>query len=310
VKLEQVALPPPRRLDRNAWAMAGVLATLWAVLALLPATRAAFLSQRGLATLLSQNAHILVVAVGMTLVILIRGIDLSVGSGVALTGCVAALLQIELGVPAPFAIAAALGAGAVIGLWNGVWISRFGIPAFVVTLAGLNCFRGLGLVLSHARGLSPMHEDFSIVTRTVPPAITWLLVLGALAIGIGLTVRDAARRRAVGLAPPAATTLATLVAGQAIVAGFVLAVFGARGIPAEVLIAALVVLGGIFLTRRTRFGRHVYAIGGNPEAARLSGIDVKRVTLIVYVIVGVLTALAGVLLAAALVDVLLKGRRS
>ena len=82
-----------------------------------------------------------------------------------------------------------------------------------------------------------------------------------------------------------------------LIAGFLLAVFGGRGVPVPVLVAALVVLGGVFLTRRTRFGRHVYAIGGNPEAARLAGIDVRRVTFTVYVIIGILTAVAGVLLA-------------
>ncbi|MCB0251914.1 MAG: hypothetical protein KDI07_25320, partial [Anaerolineae bacterium] len=82
-----------------------------------------------------------------------------------------------------------------------------------------------------------------------------------------------------------------------LVAAFLLLIFGGRGVPAPVLVAGLTVLGGAFLTRRTRFGRHVYAIGGNPEAARLSGIDVRRVTIWVYVIVGVLTAVAGVLLA-------------
>ncbi|MBZ0234396.1 MAG: sugar ABC transporter permease, partial [Deltaproteobacteria bacterium] len=145
------ARPPGRRIDLNAWAMAGVLIFLWAALAVMPATRGVFLTERNLATLLTQNAHILVIAVGMTMVIIIRGIDLSVGAGVALTGVVAALLQLRLGWSAPLAIGAALAAGAAIGVWQGLWISRLGIPAFVVTLAGFNAFRGLALVLSDAR---------------------------------------------------------------------------------------------------------------------------------------------------------------
>jgi D-xylose transport system permease protein len=256
-----------------------------------------FLTERNLGTLLTQNAHILVIAVGMTLVILIRGIDLSVGAGVALTGCVAALLQLKAGMPASVAIAAALGCGAAIGLWQGFWVARLGIPAFVVTLAGFNAFRGLALVLSDARGLAPMKSDFQIVTATVPVAATWIAVLAVLAAGLALTWSEASRRRALGLDPPSAGVVAARAGGQLGLAALVLAIFGGRGMPVPVAVAALVVLGGVVLTQRTRFGRHVYAVGGNPEAARLSGIDVKRVTLWVYVIVGVLTAVAGILLA-------------
>lgn len=291
------ARPPGRAIDVNAWAMAGVLVALWAVLALLPATRGVFLTERNLATLLAQNAHILVVAVGMTLVIVIRGIDLSVGAGVALTGVVAALLQLRLGLPAPVAIAAALATGAVIGVWQGWWIARLGIPAFVVTLAGFNAYRGLGLVLSDARGLAPMGADFAIVTASLSPAATWALVALTLAAGVGLTLRDAARRRAHGLDPASPPVLAARVGGQLAIAAFVLLVFGSRGLPVPVVVAAATVLAGVVLTRRTRFGRHVYAVGGNAEAARLAGVDVRRVTLWVYVLVGVLTGIAGVLLA-------------
>ncbi len=304
MKLERNALaprlasrPPGRTIDLNAWAMAGVLLFLWAALAVLPATRGVFLTERNLATLLTQNAHILVVAVGMTLVIVIRGIDLSVGAGVALTGVVAALLQLRLDMPAPVAIAAALACGAAIGVWQGLWVSRLGIPAFVVTLAGFNAFRGLALVLSDARGLAPMHQDFAIVTASVPAGATWALVLATVAGGLALTLRDAARRRSHGLLPPTAGVLAARIGGQLLLAGFVLLVFGGRGMPVPVLVAGLAVLGGAFLTRRTRFGRHVYAVGGNAEAARLAGVDVRRVTLWVYVLVGLLTGVAGVLLA-------------
>jgi len=296
MKLERSARPPVRRTDRNAWAMAGVLLGLWTLLAVLPPTRAVFLTQRNLATLLSQNAHILVVAVGMTFVVLIRGIDLSVGAGVALTGCVAALLQIQHGQPAWIAIAAALACGAAIGAWQGFWVARFGIPAFVVTLAGFNAFRGLALVLSDARGLAPMHRDFAFVTATVPAGVTWAVIGAVLVAGVALTLRDAARRRALELAPPTVAALASRAGGMVAVAAFLLVVFG-HGMPVPVLIAGAVVLGGLLVTRRTRFGRHVYAIGGNPEAARLSGIRVERVTLAVYLIVGLLTAVAGILLA-------------
>jgi D-xylose transport system permease protein len=298
VKLERQTGAKPRRTDLNAWVMTGVLAAMWLVLAILPATRGVFLTQGNLATLLVQSSVLLVVSVGMTGVILVRGIDLSVGAGVALTGVVAALVQIKLGLPAPVAILAALAVGAAIGAWHGLWIGWLGVPAFVVTLAGFKAFRGGALVLSDAKGLSPMGDDFAILAGHVPPVATWAIVLALLALGLALVWRDATRRRALGLEPPTTTIVAARMAGQVLLAALLLAVFGSRGVPVPVLVAGAVALAGVVVTKRTRFGRHLYAIGGNPEAARLSGIDVKKATLAVYTILGVLTAVAGLLLAA------------
>jgi D-xylose transport system permease protein len=298
MKLAPSVSSVPKPIERNAWVMAAVLAAMWAILAVLPATRAVFLTEGNIATLLTQSAVLLVVSVGMTMVIVIRGIDLSVGAGVALTGVVAALAQIKLGLPAPVAIAAAIGVGAAVGAWHGFWVGWLGVPAFVVTLAGFKAYRGGALVLSDAKGLSPMSDDFSVLASHVPCSATWIAVAAALAIGVGLTLRDAHRRAAFKLEPTPVRLTTMRIAGQVLLAGLVLAVFGRRGVPVPVLVAAAVALWGVFVTKRTRFGRHLYAIGGNPEAARLSGIDVKKTTMGVYIILGVLTAISGLLLAA------------
>lgn len=281
----------------HSWAMAGVLLLLWAILAVLPATRDYFLTQRNLVNLSVQVSHIAVVAVGMTLVIIIRGIDLSVGAGVALTGVVAALLQIDHGMPVWVAIPAALAAGAIIGGWQGFWIARFNIPAFVVTLAGFNAFRGLALVASDARGLSPLREDFAIVTSNLPPGATIGLIACGAAASMVVLARDRARRRTLDLPAISSAGFAVRAGITAAVAAAMIAVYGDRGMPVPVLLAISAVLFGVFLTRKTRFGRHIYAIGGNPEAARLSGINVVRTTMWVYVLIGVLTAVAGIILA-------------
>jgi len=294
--VQPASVPSAKRLV-NAWTMAGVLAVMWTVLALLPATRGIFLTQGNLAAVLSQSAVLLVVAVGMTMVIIIRGIDLAVGATVALTGVVAALLHGKLGLPAPVAIIATLGAGAVIGMWHGWWVGWLGVPAFVVTLAGFKAYRGGALVLSDAQSLV-MGDDFAFLAGTLPVAATWAIVALAVGAGVTMIVRDALRRKAFGLEAVATGVLAARIAGPLALAAVVLAVFGGRGMPVLVAIACGVALGGTFVTKRTRFGRHLYAIGGNPEAARLSGIDVKRVTLGVYAILGTLTALAGLMLAA------------
>jgi len=297
VKLERSARPAPHR-DRTVTWLALVLAALWLILAAIPGTRGVFLTQENLAVLLVQSSVLLVLSVGMTLVILIRGIDLSVGAGVALTGTVAALVQLKLGGSAPLAIAAALATGALVGVWHGVWTAWVGVPSFIVTLAGFKAYRGGALVLSGAKGLSPMSDGFEALAGSIPTGATYAAVLVVLALGVALTLRDAQRRKQLSLAPLTARTFATRIGLQVALATVVLAVFGDRGMPVLVVLAGAVAVAGVFVTKRTRFGRHLYAIGGNPEAARLSGIDVRRTTLGAFVIVGVLTALAGVMLAA------------
>jgi D-xylose transport system permease protein len=295
VKLERSARPPIRRGDLNVWIMAGVLAALCLVLAVLPATGGVFLTQGNLSNVLAQSSVLLVISVGMTMVILIRGIDLSVGAGLALIGVVAALVH-DAGMPAPVTIAAALATGAAIGAWHGFWVGWLGLPAFIVTLAGFKAFRGGALVLSHAHSMST-GESLAFVNTRLPVTATWAIVLATLAIGLAVVAREAIRRKALGLEPPTTATVAARMAGQIALAALALAVFGGSGIPCLVLVACAIALWGQFVTRRTRFGRHLYAIGGNPEAARLSGIDVRRTTLGAYVIVGVLTAVATLLFA-------------
>jgi ABC-type xylose transport system permease subunit len=285
-------------LDLDSGAMLLILLGLWGLLALLPQTRDVFLTQRNLANLMTQVSPLAIVAVGMTLVILIRGIDLSVGAGVALTGVIAAILQLDHGQPAWVAIGAALAVGAVMGLWQGVLVARFGLPAFVVSLAGFYAFRGLALVLSGSRGLAPMRDDFAILVDRLPPTATVGLILVGAAGGVALLISQAQRRRALDLPPLPALALAVRAAATLALAAFLIFLFGGRGLPVPVLLAGAAVLAGVVITRRTRFGRHLYAIGGNPEAARLSGIAITRATVSVYVLIGVLTALAGLVLCA------------
>ncbi|HTM23050.1 MAG TPA: hypothetical protein VL172_21165 [Kofleriaceae bacterium] len=280
----------------RGWAMAGVLLLMWAVLALLPATRDAFLTEYNFNNLTLQVSHVAIVAVGMTLVIILRGIDLSVGSAAALCGVVAALLQIDHGMPAWVAIGAALACGAALGAAQGWVIARFGIPAFVVTLAGYNAYRGAALVLSDARGLAPMSDDFLILIARIPPLTTLALILSGCALGAAALVRDAARRRRLGLTAPGRLTLGARLAACAAVAAFLPG--DAITMLLETLPLYLLFELGVLLAGRTRFGRHVYAVGGNPEAARAAGIDVVRTQVLAYLFLGLLTAVAALILAA------------
>lgn len=272
--------------------MAGVLLLLWAGLGLHPDTREAFLSAANFSNLTAQIAEIVIIGVGMTLVILVGGIDLSVGAGMALCGVVAAKLQIDGGQGAAVAILLSLLCGAAVGLWQGVMVSRFRVPPFVATLSGFLAYRGMALVLSDARGLSPMGPDFAWLGGRIPPAPALLLCGAGLLAGLGLLAGHELRRRRFGLGATPAPVLALRGAGVAAVSGLAAAIYH-QGMPVPVLIAACVTALGAVLLHRTRLGRHAMAVGGNIEAARLSGVRVERVLVLVYLLIGVLTALGG-----------------
>jgi ABC-type xylose transport system permease subunit len=277
--------------------MVGVLLGLWTILALHPDTREAFLTAGNFSNLTAQISEIVIIGVGMTLVILIGGIDLSVGAGIALTGVVAAKLQLDLHQPAWIACLAAIAVAGTIGLWHGLLVTRGGVPPFVATLGGFLAYRGLALVLSDARGLSPMAADFQRLGARLPPAAALTACVIAGALGLGLLARRRLRRRRLGLATDGAlrTTLAAL-AIVAVSAGA--ALIYQDGLPVPVLLAALAVALGAVLLRKTLLGRYAFAIGGNREAARLSGVPVAATTIVIYTLTGVCTAIAGIVAAA------------
>lgn len=269
-----------------------VLLGLWAVLAIHPETRDAFLTAGNFSNLTAQVAEIVIIGVGMTLVVLIRGIDLSVGAGMALTGVIAAKLQIDAQQPAFVAVLAGVAAAAAIGLWHGLLVTRFAIPPFIATLSGFMAYRGAGLVLSDARGLSPMREDFSKLASVLPASISLGICVAGTLAGVGLLLVQQNRRKRLSL--PTHDPKSMLLLGLGIVAtGAFFATIYQRGMPVPVLIAATATLVGAVLLGRSRLGRYAVAIGGNAEAARLSGVPVERVTVAIYLLTGILTAIAG-----------------
>lgn len=274
-----------------------VLLAMWAALAVHPETREAFVSAGNFSNLTAQVAEIVIIGVGMTLVILIGGIDLSVGAGMALAGVVAAKLQIDSQQPAWVAVLAAVAVCAAIGAWHGLLVARFGIPPFIATLSGFLAYRGLALVLSDARGMSPMGEDFQRLGGRLPGSVSLALVVIGVAIGVALVLRRAARRRRRALPPEGAIVMGAKLAAIVATAAFCATIYR-EGVPVPVLFAAAAAAIGAVVLRRTRLGRYAIAIGGNTEAARLSGVPVTKVTMTVYIAIGVLTAFAGVVAAA------------
>lgn len=273
-----------------------------------------FLSSRNLVNLVNQTGYIAVLAVGMTLVIVIRHIDLSVGFLAGFLGAVAAIAMVSWELPVWVVIPLILGLGAVAGLITSFLVAVLGIPAFVATLAGWLGYRGALQLVTRATGTIIIRDEAfnDLGNGFIPdfPGLTiWpelhkvTLLLGL--IGIVLYVSSAIRsRRKRGNGqvddlplPLFALKLAFI---SALIGGGSWILAGYRGLSWTAVIVLIVVLVYDFVTRRTVLGRHIYAVGGNPEAAELSGISVTRITHVVFGSMGMLAALSGMLFAARL----------
>lgn len=264
-----------------------------------------FHSARNLSNVARQVTIVGIIAVGMTMVILIAGIDLSVGSVVGVAAVVVTLLM-QYGLAAWIAVPVTLVlVGGLIGLWNGFWIAHYRIPPFIITLGMLTIGRGVALTLSGGSSVPVVDPSFANIGGGYIPPVPTLVIL---AMSAGLYVTTLVRALVRGLGergkPGGRGPVDKLAAGVIISAvGFALAVyvFG-RGDGLPVPVAIFVVIAGlaIFVLGQTRFGRRLYALGGNEEAARLSGINVYQTKMIVYVTVSLLAALSGILLASRL----------
>lgn len=262
---------------------------------------AKFLGARNLSLLMTELAITATLALGMLVILLPGQIDLSAGSGVGLLGGLACVLVIRHGLPAPIAMGVSLLAGLVIWLGMGALIVRERLPAFIVTLGGLLVFKGLfWLVIQNAT--IPVVEGGSnnlyslLTTYYLPPAAGWMLAALVIAALTLLQWRSRRRQAAEGLPlePGETFFLRLLVTAQAL-ALFVLLTGQYRGIPLPALILGFVALAMHVLTRHTAFGRHLYAVGGNEEAARVSGVPVRRVVITAFGIMGLVTALTGLM---------------
>jgi len=292
------------------------LLVIWVTLNIM--TDGIFFTARNMYNLAVQSSVVGIMATGMVLVIVSRHIDLSVGSLLGFTGMVIAYLQVHvfpLGAVWnwPLTILCGLALGGLVGLWQGWWIAYRGVPSFVTTLAGLLMFRGSAYLVTDGRTVAPMDRTYQILGGGIDGSIgaTWSWILAGVAIAWMLTNTVMVRRscRKYGFkVKPLWVQMLFLAIGIALVCGFVMVMNAyykprteiPRGIPVPVLIMILVVLGMSLLAKTTRFGRYVFAIGGNPEAAELSGIAVKRITTLVFMVMGILCAVAGVITTARL----------
>ncbi|MFI2710767.1 multiple monosaccharide ABC transporter permease [Micromonospora sp. NPDC018662] len=296
----------PRTLILGNLRQSGIYIALVVIVALFAIlTDGVSLSPGNLTNIVLQYSYILVLAIGMVIVIIGGHIDLSVGSVVALTGAVSAVLVIREGMPWWVGILAALAVGVAVGAWHGLWVAYAGIPAFIVTLAGMLLFRGLTLRVLDNISLSPFPDEYQRVAAGFLNGLlggqgfdAFTLFIGVFAVaGYAASVFRTRLARVRHEQPVESFPLFVLrvaVVG-AVVMWFAWQLAHARGLPIVLIILAVLVLVYGLLTRRTVFGRQVYAIGGNLPAATLSGVRVKTVNFWVFVNMGFLSAVAGVI---------------
>jgi D-xylose transport system permease protein len=260
-----------------------------------------FVSARNLSNLAVELSITAVLALGMLLVILTGQIDLSVGSGVGLLGGVAAVLIFDHGWSAPAAMLVALVLALLIWAGMGAIIVSQRIPSFIITLAGLMAFKGLHWMVIHnatipvtAGGGTNLYS--LLTTWYLPPLWSWVLGIATFATMVMMQLRERGRRAALGFpnTPGDIWFSRLLITGQ-VIALFVLVCNQFRGIPLAAIILAATALVVWAVSQHTRLGRYFYAVGGNEEAARISGVPVGKVVISAFIIMGAITALSGFL---------------
>lgn len=271
-----------------------------------------FMSPRNISNLINSMGYIAVLAVGMTLILIIKHIDLSVGYVAGFLGAVAAMLLTSLNLPVILVIPIILALGILIGLFNGFMVAKLQLPAFVVSLAGMLIFRGALLQVTAKTGTiiipNKTFNDLGVgyipdPVKLIPGFHTLTLVLGALFIVLYILSQFKNRRNKLKYqfeVVPIKIFYIKLVFISLLIAYVTYILSDYNGLSWTVVIVLIVVALYHFLTTKTVLGRHIYAVGGNDEAAKLSGIDVKKVTLFVFSSMSMLAALSGILYTARL----------
>ncbi|TCP90178.1 multiple monosaccharide ABC transporter membrane protein [Rhizobium sp. PP-CC-2G-626] len=266
--------------------------------------------------LILQNSFIVIMALGMLLIIVAGHIDLSVGSIVAFTGGLSAVMMVKWGIHYSLVVPLCLVLGGLVGAAQGYWVAYQKIPSFIVTLAGMLVFRGLTYLILQNRPIGPFPKEFQVLSTGFVPDLLWfanpnpaivtnlfalvaVIVLVGLAVYFGLKDRSNNDKHGTENEPFVFFAIQMAIIGVvAIFLGFQLSTY--RGFPNVLIVMALLIALYTFITTRSTIGRRIYAMGGNEKAAKLSGINTERLTFLTFVNMGVLAALAGMIIAARL----------
>lgn len=281
-------------LQHREYLLLAVIAIVWILFSV--ATDGIFSSTRNISNLFSQTAIVGILACGMVLVIVAGQIDLSAGSVVALTGGIAAAFNVwQYHLAAFNSILISITAGILIGCITGVLIAYANIPAFIVTLGGMLIYRGAIKGITQGETIGPISESFQFIgSEYLSNLMGWLLLLvivAAFIISYRLKSKSNPEKK------PAKTNTVLLILLAVV---FVVILNSYHGIPVPVFVLLVIAALMIFVTNSTTFGRYIYAVGGNKEAAFYAGIDSKKILLLVFMTMGFLSAIAGILYTARL----------
>ncbi len=272
-----------------------VVAAVFAVFYFL--TDGIFLSQRNLGLLALQTAIVGLASISAVMLIVTRNFDLSVGSAVAFVGVVLAVLTVRLGWNPWLAVAVSILAGMVMGIWNGWWVAKVGVSSFIVTLAGMMIFRGLSLIVTNGATVAPLPNVLTdLAAGSMSTGSSLILVAAATVAFMVWKWRNANRAYQFGLIEDPTPVFLRSIAPPLIAASLAVYISLGEGIPYLILVLALMATLAEVLMRGTRYGSQLYAVGGNPEAARLSGINLKRVIFTNFIFAGFLYGVTGVAL--------------
>ncbi|WP_443083732.1 sugar ABC transporter permease [Vibrio sp. VB16] len=265
-------------------------------------TEWSYLTPRNISNLFRQTAITGILAIGMVFVIISGEIDLSVGSMMGLLGGVAAILDVWFGLPLPVTIVITLIAGFALGVWNGWWVAYRKVPSFIVTLAGMLAFRGILIGITDGTTVAPTSDAMSIIGQSYLPNMVSLVIgIGCLSAYFAWQKKHNGMRKKYNLV--VASTQSTVTKSALIGIAVLTIIFllnDYRGVPTPVLMLTFFLIVGTFIATKSRFGRRIYAIGGNIDASRLSGINVEKTKLSVYAMNGLLVAVAALILSSRL----------
>ena len=286
------------RLSRTELGPLPVIIGLLAIWAVFQIANPLFLSPLNLTNLILQITATGIMSVGIVLVLLLGEVDLSIGSVSGVTASIMVVLNVKMGLPGWEAVLAALAAGLAIGAFQGFWVARLRVPSFIVTLAGLLGWQGLQLYVLGNTGTINLRDKFilSLATTFYPKNIGWIVGVAFILVFFLSMVFERRRRLGEGLTT---STTGGVIFRTALIAVGVLgmvAIFNSnRGLPNSVVIfIGLIVIFDLIL-RRTTFGRHIFAVGGNPEAARRATINVGRIRIAVFTLGSLMAAVGGVM---------------
>ena len=273
-------------------------------------TDGVLLRPQNISNLIVQNGYILILSMGMVMLIVAGHIDLSVGSMAAFIGAVSGVFAVNMGLPWWLAIILSLLVGALAGAWQGFWIAYVDIPSFIVTLAGMLIFRGLALVVLGNSNIGSFPVEYRAIGNgfltdllgeyQVDPVTMGIAIIAIVALAVTQTRARHARQSYGQDVEPVAWFVSKLVLVSVGVLFLAYALATFKGLPITLILLAILILVYGVVMKSTPFGRYIYAIGGNLHAAELSGVKTKHVAFWLFVNMGVLTAIAGLVFTARL----------